>query len=181
MTDHTKALAAFPDIPAADLPDLPTGWVDASHGNEVCPSYTHALAGLCLYAEAAAPEVREWPDAPRFNLYQMTRYDGAGQPQAAGVWVFGEASPPVAAGETLADVLAVAAPMIEKARADLVEKAAEAAANALAEVIQTALGVQTGDLAAHVLTGEPRLSAVAADYLGAELAHADENSGDYSE
>ena len=60
----------FPDMPAADMPDLPAGWADTSWHNDVCPSYT-SPAGSVVWINYADPEAREFPDSGRYLWCRM--------------------------------------------------------------------------------------------------------------
>lgn len=70
MTFRTE----FPDFPAADWPQLPADWSDASYHNDACPSATHEALGLHLFIDYADRERRELRDIPRFSLQLMQAF-----------------------------------------------------------------------------------------------------------
>lgn len=57
----------FPDMPAADMPDLPAGWFDTSWHNDACPSYT-SPDGVVIWIDYADPDRREFDGHGRFSI-----------------------------------------------------------------------------------------------------------------
>ena len=57
---------AFPDYPTADLPPIPSHWLDSSWHNDACPSFT--VAGLHVFVDYADPAKRELVGEPRFTV-----------------------------------------------------------------------------------------------------------------
>lgn len=59
----------FPDFPAADMPQLPEGFIDTSWHNNTCPSFTSDELGLEVWVDYLDPSQREYgPKYPRFNV-----------------------------------------------------------------------------------------------------------------
>lgn len=66
----------FPDYPAADMPPIPSGFVDTSWRNDLCPSFVSERLRLRLWVDYADPAARECgEESPRFGL-QETDEDG---------------------------------------------------------------------------------------------------------
>lgn len=59
----------FPDYPAADAPELDSGWQDVSWHNDICPSWFNPTLGAYLFADYVEIELREFLDSePRFTV-----------------------------------------------------------------------------------------------------------------
>jgi hypothetical protein len=72
MTIETE----FPDYPAADVPTMPQGFVDASWHNDACPSFHNAAKRLTIWLDYVEIERREFEKEGRFQLVR-TDDDGA--------------------------------------------------------------------------------------------------------
>ena len=61
---------AFPEYPAADMPEIPAGFEDTSWNNDTCPSYSNSH--FQIWIDYIDPERREWQgEYPRFNVQPM--------------------------------------------------------------------------------------------------------------
>ena len=61
-------LTEFPDFPAADMPQMPEGFVDQSWHNETCPGFDNEALGLKIWVDYLDPEMRELQGFHRFTL-----------------------------------------------------------------------------------------------------------------
>lgn len=55
---------------------IPSGFVDTSFRNDICPSWTDAETGLQLFVDFKEPLDREFPESPRFTLHRADIVDG---------------------------------------------------------------------------------------------------------
>ena len=153
----------FSDQANDHMPEIPAGFEDVSWCNDMCPAFESKALKLSLWVDHSDPEGREFPESDRFTIYKGTSETG-------------QDDMPLLATSDWSEVIAFLAKRQkrdpEEARAayleKLAEEAAEAAANAMAMVIQRALGVPSGDLAAMWFDGEQRLRDVASEYIDAE-------------
>lgn len=58
----------FPAYPAADLPEMPQGFEDASWHNDMSPSIENRAMGLRVWIDFLKPEDRDLPDSKRFTV-----------------------------------------------------------------------------------------------------------------
>jgi hypothetical protein len=58
----------FPDFDPATLPAIPTGWIDQSWHNDLCPCF-NTNKGLVVFIDFADLSQREWDDGKRFTVH----------------------------------------------------------------------------------------------------------------
>lgn len=76
MTYQTE----FPDIPAADMPDIPKTWRDVSWHNDACPCFEFMAAGAgdsnyqsaVVWIAERDPALREFQNGKRFLITYYT-------------------------------------------------------------------------------------------------------------
>lgn len=66
----------FPDFAPDSLPALPEGFVDISWHNDACPSFASDTLGLCVFIDFADPAQREFPETPRFTVFDWDAENG---------------------------------------------------------------------------------------------------------
>lgn len=127
-----------PRFDQSTLPaDIPDGFEDVTWCNDTCPSFLNEKAGLIIFVDYAAPEDREEPDMPRFSL---------------GAWDGGSTGNALALSDNWADIIAAIA--AHAAERELITKAAEQAADAMARVLCEALD-EPGDVPSLFFSGPP--------------------------
>ena len=57
---------AHPEFPAADMPDVPTAWIDASENGDACPRFD-AGHGVTIWIDHYEPAHRDVAGASRFT------------------------------------------------------------------------------------------------------------------
>lgn len=73
-TQPQSHLTEFPDYPASDFPALPSGFIDSSWVNDICPSMHHEERNLHIFCDYANPDEREL-GGPRFSLHSGDELD----------------------------------------------------------------------------------------------------------
>lgn len=68
--DAPKWQVEFPDYPAADMPAIPSEWVDSSWHNDACPSFL-VCPSLGVFVDYAEPAGRDIPNGCRFMALRM--------------------------------------------------------------------------------------------------------------
>lgn len=134
---------AFPDQAADHMPTIPAGFVDHSWHNDMCPRFESEALNLSLWVDHSDPQRREFPEMKRFNVYEGTSMAEHMNEE------------PTLSTDDWSDVVAFIAERegrdVEAARAEylgkLAREAADAAANAMALVIQKGIGDHSGDIA----------------------------------
>lgn len=62
---------AFPDYPAAAMPELPLGWYDASWRQDVCPCYARDDGAVLIWIDYPNPSDREYYNTRRFRVMRF--------------------------------------------------------------------------------------------------------------
>jgi len=70
MADQSSYTAYFPDFAPADMPFIPDEFEDTSCHQDACPTFRLARAGLTVQVDYLDPAKREFPDGPRFCIFE---------------------------------------------------------------------------------------------------------------
>ena len=86
MTTAELLAREFPDFDLATLPAIPDGFLCCAWHNDSCPVWYDAdpdalKAGTrMLTIDFADPDMREWPECPRFTLHRVAVDDTSPEP-----------------------------------------------------------------------------------------------------
>ena len=69
VSDVRHVVAQYDDFTADDVPMIPGGFVFASGTHDGCPLWHDAENRLMLAMESPRPELRDFPETPRFTLH----------------------------------------------------------------------------------------------------------------